>query len=128
MTLSLLTFIAGLITLSWSVIGFCLLGRTIGEKVFPEERPIWLGLICWAYMTLALLAWACFYQAAHPVSFLAAGILTLSAAKFIFFYISYLHWRRAFIYIWDRRIIFAIILGCGAAAGIFMLIVSSLIS
>jgi hypothetical protein len=128
MTLSLLIFIAGLITLSWCFIGFCLLGRTIGEKVFTEERPIWLVLICWAYMTLALLAWTYFYQAAQPVSFLAAGILTISAAKFIFFYISYSHWRRAFVYIWDRRIIFVIILGCGTAAGIFMLIISSLIS
>ncbi len=128
MTSSLIIFIAGLITLGWPIIGFALLWRTIGEKVFSGARPIWLSLLCWAYITLALLAWTCFLKSHQPLDFVVVGILTLSAVKFIFFYISYEYWRRAFTYLWDRRIIFIIILGCGLIAGAFMLFISRVMS
>lgn len=128
MTLSALIFTAGILTLAWPVSGFLLLGRTVGEKVFPENRPVWLTFFCWAYLTLAFLAWTCFFQTGVPVAYAAVGILTLSAAKFVFFYISYPQWRRAFIYLWDRRVSFVIILVCGTTLGAFMLFISRLIA
>lgn len=126
MTLSALIFIAGLLTLVWAGAGFVLLPLFIGEKIFTDSRPYWLVFLSWAYATLAILAGSCLPSSAQPLSYLIVGILILSAAKFFFFYIFYSEWHKAFRYLWNRRIIFVIILSCAMIVGALMLVISTL--
>lgn len=126
--LSVLTVTAGLLTLLWSTGLFWLRRNVEASAVFPEKRPRWLLILVWIYLTLTLACW--FRVSAHITASgsLAAAIVTLAAAKFLYFYFNYFRLHAMLCMMWENNPMLLFIQISGMVTGFLMLISAGLVS
>ena len=112
---------AGGIVAGSAVFGFFLRRIFSGEKIFTPQRPGWIGLLTWVYLTFAFLAWIGFFEQPTWVTLFIAAILTLMAAKFFLFFLFYFKLQTASVLIWNHFSAGYVILGSLLLVGTIMI-------
>lgn len=118
---------SGVTTILIALTGLLTMGSVSAERVFSPERPKWLALVTWVYLTWAILGWMGFSRHITPMAFLAAGMATLAAAKFIFVFLSYPDFMPIGRALWGNRGAMAAIMGSSVLVGGLMIFVTQLL-
>jgi hypothetical protein len=118
---------AGITTVLIAITAILVMGSLSAEKVFSPERPKWLAFVTWVYLTWAILGWMGFSRYITPMSFLAAGMATLAAAKFIFVFLSYPDFMPIGRALWGNRGALSVIMGSSILVGVLMIFVTQLL-
>jgi len=118
---------SGVTTILIAVTSLLVMGSVSAERVFSTERPKWLAMVTWVYLTWAILGWIGFARDTTPMALLAAGMTTLAASKFLFVFISYPDFMPIGRALWANRGALAAIMGSSILVGGLMLFVTQLL-
>lgn len=118
---------AGVTTILIALTGLLTMGSVSAERVFSSARPKWLIIATWVYLTWAILGWMGFVRNITPMAFLAAGMATLAAVKFVFVFLSYPDFMPIGRALWGNRGAMAAIMGSSILVGGLMTFVTQLL-
>ncbi len=127
MLLALAIGASGVTTILIALMGLLAMGSVSAERAFSANRPKWLAIATWLYLTWAILGWIGFARHITPMALLAAGMATLAAAKFLFVFLSYPDFMPIGRALWGNRGAMAAIMGSSILVGGLMVFVTQLL-